>query len=82
MTFSEKDNDIFGFCRLKRFPDRLPAIEVRFDFPLTVSGNPLLNFRDNRLGRFRSPEDLLGVKGIKGKRLRKILPFLAGMQNN
>jgi len=41
----------------------------------------LVRERD-RLGRFRSPEDLLGVKGIKGKRLRKILPFLAGMQNN
>ena len=35
-----------------------------------------------RLGRFRSPEDLLGVKGIKRKRLQKILPFLAGMPNN
>ena len=36
----------------------------------------------DRLGRFRSPGDLLGVKGIKGKRLRKILPFLAEMPNN
>ena len=36
----------------------------------------------DRLGRFRSPADLLGVKGIKGKRLRKILPFLAKMPNN
>lgn len=36
----------------------------------------------NRLGRFRSPEDLLGVKGIKEKRLQKILPFLAKMPNN
>jgi len=36
----------------------------------------------DRLGRFRSPGDLLGVKGIKGKRLRKILPFLAKMPNN
>ena len=35
-----------------------------------------------RLGRFRSPADLLGVRGIKGKRLQKILPFLAEMQNN
>jgi hypothetical protein len=35
-----------------------------------------------RLGRFRSPGDLLGVKGIKWKRLQKILPFLAGMPNN
>jgi DNA uptake protein ComE-like DNA-binding protein len=35
-----------------------------------------------RLGRFRSAGDLLGVKGIKGKRLQKILPFLAEMQNN
>jgi competence protein ComEA len=35
-----------------------------------------------RLGRFRSPGDLLGVKGIKEKRLQKILPFLAGMPNN
>ena len=35
-----------------------------------------------RLGRFRSPGDLLGVKGIKGKRLQKLLPFLAKMLNN
>ena len=36
----------------------------------------------DRLGRFRSPEELLGVKGIKERRLRKILPFLAKMPNN
>ena len=36
----------------------------------------------NRLGRFHSPEDLLGVKGIKEKRLQKILPFLTNMPNN
>jgi competence ComEA-like helix-hairpin-helix protein len=36
----------------------------------------------DRIGRFRSAADLLGVKGIKGKRLQKILPFLAGMSNN
>jgi competence protein ComEA len=36
----------------------------------------------DRLGRFRSLEDLLGVKGIKEKRLQKILPFLAKMPNN
>jgi len=36
----------------------------------------------DRLGRFRSPEDLLGIKGIKKKLLQKILPFLAKMQNN
>jgi len=36
----------------------------------------------DRLGRFRSPRDLLGVKGIKEKRLQKILPFLSEMQNN
>ena len=36
----------------------------------------------DRLGRFRSPGDLLGVKGIKEKRLQKILPFLAKMPNN
>lgn len=41
----------------------------------------LVKERD-RLGRFRSPEDLLGVKGIKAKRLQKILPFLAKMPNN
>jgi competence protein ComEA len=35
-----------------------------------------------RLGRFRSHEDLLGVTGIKEKRLQKILPFLAEMPNN
>lgn len=36
----------------------------------------------DRLGRFRSPKDFLGVKGIKEKRLQKILPFLAKMPNN
>jgi competence ComEA-like helix-hairpin-helix protein len=36
----------------------------------------------DRLGRFRSPVDLLGVKGIKEKRLQKILPFLSKMPNN
>jgi len=36
----------------------------------------------DRLGQFRSPMDLLGVKGIKEKRLQKILPFLSKMQNN
>jgi len=41
----------------------------------------LLAERD-RLGGFRSPKDLLGVKGIKAKRLQKILPFLSGMHNN
>ncbi len=35
-----------------------------------------------RKGRFRAPEDLLGVKGIKEKRLQKILPFLEEIQNN
>ncbi len=33
-------------------------------------------------GRFRRPEDLLDVPGIKEKRLKKILPFLAGFPNN
>lgn len=36
----------------------------------------------DRLGRFRSPGDLLGVRGIKEKRLKKILPFLSKMPNN
>jgi competence ComEA-like helix-hairpin-helix protein len=36
----------------------------------------------DRLGQFRSPDDLLGVKGIKEKRLQKILPFLSKMPNN
>jgi len=36
----------------------------------------------DRLGRFQSPKDLLGVRGIKGKRLQKILPFLSNMPNN
>lgn len=36
----------------------------------------------DRIGRFHSPEDLLGVKGIKAKRLQKILPFLMKMPNN
>ena len=35
-----------------------------------------------RLGSFRSPEDLLGAKGIKRKRLQKILPFLVIKANN
>ena len=35
-----------------------------------------------RVGRFRSPEELLRVKGIKKKRLQIILPFLAKMENN
>jgi len=33
-------------------------------------------------GLFRRPEDLLGVRGIKEKRLKKILPFLSGFPNN
>ena len=41
----------------------------------------ILEERD-RLGGFRSPDDLLGVKGIKEKRLQKILPFLKKMPNN
>lgn len=36
----------------------------------------------DRVGGFRSPRDLLGVKGIKEKRLQKILPFLSEMPNN
>jgi len=36
----------------------------------------------SRLGGFRSPGDLLGVSGIKEKRLQKILPFLSKMPNN
>jgi competence ComEA-like helix-hairpin-helix protein len=36
----------------------------------------------DRLGQFRSPRDLLGVNGIKEKRLQKILPFLSKMPNN
>lgn len=35
-----------------------------------------------RIGRFRSPEELLNVRGIKEKRLKKILPFLTKMENN
>jgi len=35
-----------------------------------------------RIGRFRWPEDLLAVRGIKEKRLKKILPFLTGLPNN
>jgi competence ComEA-like helix-hairpin-helix protein len=33
-------------------------------------------------GAFRRPEDLLEIPGIKEKRLKKILPFLAGFPNN
>jgi len=36
----------------------------------------------NRIGGFRRSEDLLLVRGIKEKRLKKILPFLAGFTNN
>jgi competence protein ComEA len=36
----------------------------------------------NRLGGFRRPEDLLKVKGIKEKRLNKLLPFLVKFPNN
>ena len=35
-----------------------------------------------RLGKFRSPNDLMQVKGIKEKRLEKILPFLKKIENN
>ncbi len=34
-----------------------------------------------RLGGFRAPEDLLSVRGIKEKRLKKILPFLVKLGN-
>ena len=37
--------------------------------------------RTRRSG-FRSPRDLLSVPGIKERRLEKILPFLAEMENN
>jgi len=33
-------------------------------------------------GAFRRPEDLLAVRGIKEKRLKKILPFIAIIHNN
>lgn len=36
----------------------------------------------DRLGGFRSSRDLLQVKGIKEKRLKKILPFLVKFPNN
>ncbi|HSM00514.1 MAG TPA: helix-hairpin-helix domain-containing protein [Candidatus Limnocylindria bacterium] len=35
-----------------------------------------------RRGGFRRPEDLLAVRGIKKKRLKKILPFIAIIHNN
>ena len=35
-----------------------------------------------RKGAFRRPEDLLAVRGIKEKRLKKILPFIAIFHNN
>lgn len=35
-----------------------------------------------RLGGFRRPEDLLAVRGIKEKRLKKILPFISLFPNN
>jgi competence ComEA-like helix-hairpin-helix protein len=36
----------------------------------------------SRRGGFRSPRDLLSVRGIKEKRLEKILPFLSEIENN
>jgi len=36
----------------------------------------------DRIGGFRSPKDLMRVKGIKEKRLKKILPYLEKMENN
>ena len=35
-----------------------------------------------RRGGFHAPEDLLAVRGIKEKRLKKILPFIAIIPNN
>ena len=35
-----------------------------------------------RIGGFSSPNDLMRVKGIKEKRLEKILPFIKKTQNN
>ena len=35
-----------------------------------------------KLGRFRRAEDLLTVRGIKRKRLKKILPFISIFPNN
>ncbi|HEY7528086.1 MAG TPA: helix-hairpin-helix domain-containing protein, partial [Candidatus Deferrimicrobiaceae bacterium] len=35
-----------------------------------------------RLGGFRRAEDLLQARGIKEKRLKKILPFLLKFHNN
>lgn len=36
----------------------------------------------SRIGGFRRPEDLMQAKGIKEKKLKKILPFLSGFHNN
>ncbi len=38
--------------------------------------------RRRRAGPFRRPGDLLDVRGIKEKRLKKILPFLSDFPNN
>ena len=35
-----------------------------------------------RLGSFTRPDDLLAVRGIKEKRLKKILPFVSFFPNN
>ena len=35
-----------------------------------------------RLGSFTRPDDLLAVRGIKEKRLQKILPFITVFPNN
>ena len=38
--------------------------------------------RRSRVGPFRRPGDLLAVRGIKEKRLKKLLPFLSEFPNN
>jgi len=35
-----------------------------------------------RIGRFRRPEELMMARGIKEKKLKKILPFISGFDNN
>jgi len=36
----------------------------------------------SRIRGYRRPRELLRVRGIKEKRLKKILPFLTGFHNN
>ncbi|MBI5904379.1 MAG: helix-hairpin-helix domain-containing protein [Deltaproteobacteria bacterium] len=67
----------------KRIDINVATIEEISELPgiSDVAARELVEER-RRIGRFRSPEELLAVRGIKEKRLKKILPFLTGLPNN